>query len=73
MKILYQDYGPVGQVVISSTVMEFRKHNRVVDAVLLACPGISASRAGVFNEDEVIWQYSVDKEGVSCSVAGGKQ
>ncbi|EOM9698746.1 hypothetical protein FLE41_RS22460, partial [Escherichia coli] len=25
MKILYQDYGPVGQVVISSTVMEFRK------------------------------------------------
>ncbi|MED7457731.1 hypothetical protein VWL90_24345, partial [Escherichia coli O157] len=27
MKILYQDYGPVGQVVISSTVMEFRKHN----------------------------------------------
>ncbi len=35
MKILYQDYGPVGQVVISSTVMEFRKHNRVVDAVLL--------------------------------------
>ncbi|EJD4015813.1 hypothetical protein M1O59_003262, partial [Escherichia coli] len=48
MKILYQDYGPVGQVLISSTVMEFRKHNRVVDAVLLTCPGISASRAGVF-------------------------
>ncbi|EOC3515326.1 TPA: hypothetical protein ACGCN7_005024, partial [Escherichia coli] len=24
MKILYQDYGPVGQVLISSTVMEFR-------------------------------------------------
>ncbi len=73
MKILYQDYGPVGQVVISSTVMEFRKHNRVVDAVLLACPGISASRAGVFYEDEVIWQYSVDEEGVPGSVAGGKQ
>ncbi len=33
----------MGQVVISSTVMEFRKHNRVVDAVLL-----TVSRAGVF-------------------------
>ncbi|ENN6144597.1 hypothetical protein AB9W51_005303 [Escherichia coli] len=68
MKILYQDYGPVGQVVISSTVMEFRKHNRVVDAVLLTCPGISASRAGVFIMKT---KLGVDKEGVSCSVAGG--
>ncbi len=67
-----QDYGPVGQVVISSTVMEFRKHNRVVDAVLLACPGISGEPC-MFDEDEVIWQYSVDKEGVPGSVAGGKQ
>ncbi|HAX5209037.1 TPA: hypothetical protein JZG45_003889 [Escherichia coli] len=48
MKVEYQDYGAVGQVVITSTVFEFRKHNRVVDAVLLKCSGVSASRSGVF-------------------------
>lgn len=32
MKIEYQDYGAVANIVINSTVFEFRKHNRVVDA-----------------------------------------
>lgn len=32
MKIQYQDYGAAANIVITSTVFEFRKHNRVVDA-----------------------------------------
>ncbi|ASD86122.1 hypothetical protein QON05_003091 [Salmonella enterica] len=48
MKIEYQDYGAVANIVITSTVFEFRKHNRVVDAALLCTPGIVASRNGVF-------------------------
>ncbi|HAU5696233.1 TPA: hypothetical protein JD339_04380 [Citrobacter freundii] len=48
MKIQYQDYGAVANIVITSTVLEFRKHNRVVDATLLCTPGIIATRTGMF-------------------------
>lgn len=48
MKIQYQDYGAVANIVITSTVFEFRKHNRVVDATLLMTPGIIANRSGMF-------------------------
>lgn len=47
MKIQYQDYGTVANIVITSTVFEFRKHNRVVDATLLCTPGIIATRTGM--------------------------
>ncbi|EMR8085664.1 hypothetical protein QBO93_001700 [Citrobacter freundii] len=47
MKIQYQDYGAAANIVITSTVFEFRKHNRVVDATLLCTPGIIATRSGV--------------------------
>lgn len=48
MKIEYQDYGAVANIVITSTAFEFRKHNRVVDATLLCTPGIVANRSGMF-------------------------
>ena len=48
MKIQYQDYGAVANIVITSTVFEFRKHTRVVDATLLCTPSIIASRSGMF-------------------------
>lgn len=48
MKIEYQDYGAVANIIITSTVFEFRKHNRVVDATLLCTPGIIATRSGIF-------------------------
>ncbi|HHS2250638.1 TPA: hypothetical protein ACTD17_003296 [Salmonella enterica subsp. enterica] len=48
MKIEYQDYGAVANIVITSTVFEIRKHNRVVDAALLCTPGIVANRSGMF-------------------------
>ncbi|EAA4072335.1 hypothetical protein EWG10_06115 [Salmonella enterica subsp. enterica serovar Napoli] len=48
MKIEYQDYGAVANIIITSTVFEFRKHNRVVDAALLCTPSITKSRSGFF-------------------------
>ncbi|EAW9499908.1 hypothetical protein [Salmonella enterica] len=48
MKIEYQDYGAVANVVITSTVFEFRKHNRVVDSALFSTLGIVANRSGIF-------------------------
>lgn len=48
MKIQYQDYGAVANIVITSTLFEFRKHNRVVDATLLCTPGIVANLSGMF-------------------------
>ncbi|HHL2826656.1 TPA: hypothetical protein ACQ431_004961 [Citrobacter murliniae] len=48
MKIQYQDYGAVANIVITSTVFEFRKHNRVVEATLLCTPGIVTNRSGMF-------------------------
>ena len=48
MKIQYQDYGAVANIVITSTVFEFRKHNRVVDTTLFSTLGIVANRSGMF-------------------------
>lgn len=45
MKIEFQDYGTVANVVITSTVFEFRKHNRVVDTALFSTLGIVANRS----------------------------
>ncbi|HAC8237272.1 TPA_asm: hypothetical protein G0G78_12010 [Salmonella enterica] len=48
MKIEYQYYGAVANVVITSTVFEFRKHNHVVDTALFSTLGIVANRSGMF-------------------------
>ncbi|MDE9471005.1 hypothetical protein [Xenorhabdus bovienii] len=53
MKIEYQDKGSTAQIVITSFITERRKHNRCVDAVLLATP-IRASSSGVFFRRTVI-------------------
>ncbi|HFG9586143.1 TPA: hypothetical protein ACGHHK_003849 [Salmonella enterica subsp. enterica serovar Victoria] len=60
MKIEYQDYGAVANIVITSTVFEFRKHNRVVDATLLCTPGIVANRSGIFFMKSVLSGKSRD-------------
>lgn len=48
MKIDFKDYGAVAAVIITSTIFEFRKHNRVVDATLLYTPGVVRERRGSF-------------------------
>lgn len=48
MNIKYQDYSTVANIVITSTVFEFRKHNRVVDTALFSTLGIVTNRSGMF-------------------------
>lgn len=48
MKIQYQDYGAVANVVITSSVFEFRRHNRVIDVVLFLVPGMVSNSSGFF-------------------------
>ena len=48
MKIQYQDYGAVANIVITSSRLTLQKHNRVVDAVLFSVQGISENRRGFF-------------------------
>ncbi|ECY2819047.1 hypothetical protein F6907_24290 [Salmonella enterica] len=60
MKIKYRDYGAVANIVITSTVFEIRKHNRVVDAALICTPGIVANRSGVFFMKSVLSGKSRD-------------
>ncbi|CAI1045454.1 hypothetical protein [Serratia ficaria] len=47
MKIDYQDHGTTASITLTSTVFEFRRHNRVVDTALFLTD-VSASRSGVF-------------------------
>ncbi|EIP5141299.1 hypothetical protein LS023_003269 [Salmonella enterica] len=60
MKIEYQDYGAVANIVITSTVFEFRKYNRVVDTALFSTLGIVANRSGIFFMKSVLSGKSRD-------------
>ncbi|EBA8955116.1 hypothetical protein CCQ64_09750 [Salmonella enterica] len=60
MKIEYQDYGAVANIVITSTVFEFRKHNRVVDTALFSTLGIVANCSGIFFMKSVLSGKSRD-------------
>ena len=48
MKIQYQDYGAVANIVITSSRLTLQKYNRVVDAVLFNVQGIHGNRSGFF-------------------------
>ncbi|MBN5208575.1 hypothetical protein JY462_27550 [Serratia marcescens] len=47
MKIDYQDHGATASITLTSTVFEFRRHNRVVDTALFLT-SVSARRSGLF-------------------------
>lgn len=53
MRIEYLDKGNTAQIVIASFITERNKHNRCVDAALLATP-VRASSSGVFFRRTVI-------------------
>lgn len=48
MKIEYQDYGAIANVVITSSVFEFRRHNRMIDVALFLVPGMASNSSGFF-------------------------
>lgn len=48
MKIEYQDYGVVANIVVTSTMFEFRRHNRAIDVALLLTPEMTSNSSGFF-------------------------
>lgn len=48
MKIEFKDYGAEAAVIITSTVFEFRKHNKVVDTALFLTPEVTSCSSGLF-------------------------
>ncbi|HGA5699003.1 TPA: hypothetical protein ACIS09_001658 [Salmonella enterica subsp. enterica serovar Birkenhead] len=48
MKIEFQDYGAEASVIITSTVFELRKHNRVVDTAMFLTPEVASNNSGFF-------------------------
>lgn len=54
MDIDFQDKGAVSTMTITSSVFEFRRHNRVVDAALFRAPGVIHTRSGFFRMKTVI-------------------
>ncbi|MDG1642947.1 hypothetical protein [Klebsiella huaxiensis] len=48
MKIEYQDYGSVANIVVTSTVFEFRRHNRAIDVALFLTHGMTSKSSGFF-------------------------
>lgn len=65
MKISFKDYGSVASVTVTSTIFEFRKHNRVIDTVLFLVPGVVSERRGAFfmktyisgKNRDALWAY----------------
>ncbi|HHP8554002.1 TPA: hypothetical protein ACSI64_001721 [Klebsiella pneumoniae] len=48
MKIEFNDKCAIATATITSTVFEFRLHNRVVDTALFLAPSVRAKRSGFF-------------------------
>lgn len=54
MDINFDDKGAVATMTITSSVFEFRRHNRVVDTVLFRESGVIHTRSGFFLMKTVI-------------------
>ncbi|MBE0094636.1 hypothetical protein FOT81_26085 [Raoultella planticola] len=48
MKIDYQDYGSVANITVTSSVFEFRRHNRAIDVALFLTPEMTSQSGGFF-------------------------
>lgn len=60
MRIDHHQGEVISSVTITSTVLEFRKHNRVVDVALFLTPGIVVKRSGMFFMKSIITGKSRD-------------
>lgn len=54
MKIEFNDKGVIATAIITSTVFEFRLHNRAVDTALFLAPSVRSKRSGFFIMKTVI-------------------
>lgn len=58
MKIDFNDQGTVSTVTVTSSVFEFRRHNRVIDVALFLTPEITSQSSGFF----IIKQFCPDAQ-----------
>ncbi|WP_227627292.1 hypothetical protein [Klebsiella michiganensis] len=54
MKIEFNDKSVIATAIITSTVFEFRLHNRAVDTALFLAPSVRSKRSGFFIMKTVI-------------------
>ncbi|HFE8496619.1 MULTISPECIES: hypothetical protein [Raoultella] len=54
MKIEFNDKGEIATTTITSTVFEFRLHNRAIDTALFLAPSVRSKRSGFFIMKTVI-------------------
>lgn len=48
MKVEFNDQGAIATATVTSSVFEFRRHNRAVDVALFMSPGVRAHSSGFF-------------------------
>ncbi|HCB0112236.1 TPA: hypothetical protein MYL73_002763 [Klebsiella pneumoniae] len=48
MKVEFNDQGSVSVITVTSTVFEFRRHNRAIDVALFLTPEITSQSSGFF-------------------------
>ncbi|HHG1210217.1 TPA: hypothetical protein ACPUKP_002287 [Klebsiella pneumoniae] len=48
MKIEFHDQGAVSAITVTSTVFEFRRHNRAIDVALFLTPEMTSQSSGFF-------------------------
>ncbi|HHL3599871.1 hypothetical protein PZS04_19735 [Klebsiella pneumoniae] len=48
MKIEFHDQGAVSAIKVTSTVFEFRRHNRAIDVALFLTPEMTSQSSGFF-------------------------
>ena len=48
MKIEFNDQGSVSVITVTSTVFEFRRHNRAIDVAFLLTPEMTSQSSGFF-------------------------
>jgi len=60
MFIKYNEKGAIASVIITSTIFEIGKHNRILDTVIFCTPGVRVSKTGYLIMRSVISGATAD-------------
>lgn len=60
MKTEFNNLGKTATVTLTSTIFEFKKHNRIAEKVLAAIPNVKMARSGSFIMKTVITGKPLD-------------
>ena len=72
MKVEFNDQGSVSVITVTSSVFEFRRHNRAIDVAFLLTPEMTSQSSGFFHyENDFKWQDNARPPGLQTSDQGG--